>query len=340
MESFISSKLASLLGSNRPATTSLLAVLPLLFVLYRAKASLLGSSRQKKVPRTGERVVVLGASSGIGQSIARQYAERGARVLVVGRRGALVDEVVGECLKAREAGGLSEVVGHGKSVLGFTGDFTNVEDMVRLRGVLSNEWHGIDTLIVAAGVSALQPLLAIAGYESGATQLTSAEGIHKVKNVAIKAIEGNYLGPLVAAVTFIPLLSSSSSSPSILLVNSLASVIPAPTRTLYASTKSASLLLYQALSIEHPNITFSHILPSTVEGDFRASAVDSGPVREKDPNKHGLKREDVARACIRAVDRGEKNVFLPKTMWWGHLLYWIVPGFVEKKAMKKYDFKV
>ncbi|KAH6880848.1 hypothetical protein BKA70DRAFT_1073809, partial [Coprinopsis sp. MPI-PUGE-AT-0042] len=124
----------------------------------------------------------------------------------------------------------------------------------------------------------------------------------------------------------------------ILLVNSLASVIPAPTRTLYASTKSASLLLYQALSIEHSDIAFTHILPSTVEGDFRASAVDSGPVREKDPNKHGLKREDVARACIQAVDRGEKNVFVPKAMWWGHLLYWIVPGFVEKKAMKKYDF--
>ncbi|KAH6880847.1 hypothetical protein BKA70DRAFT_186736 [Coprinopsis sp. MPI-PUGE-AT-0042] len=217
MESFISSRLASLLGSTRPTTTSLLAILPLLYVLYRAKRSLLGSSRQTKVPRTGERVVVLGASSGIGRSIARQYAERGAKVLVVGRRGALVDEVVDECSKAREAAGYSEVVGKGRGVLGFTGDFANVEDMVRLRGVLSSEWQGIDTVIVVAGVSALQPLLAIAGFESGATQLTSSEGIHKVKDVALKAIEGNYLGPLVAAVTFIPLLSSSSSSPSILL---------------------------------------------------------------------------------------------------------------------------
>jgi hypothetical protein len=47
----------------------------------------------------------------------------------------------------------------------------------------------------------------------------------------------------------------------------------------------------------------------------------------------------VARACIRAVDLGQKNVFLPKTMWWAHLLYWVMPGFVEKKAMKKYNFE-
>jgi hypothetical protein len=50
-------------------------------------------------------------------------------------------------------------------------------------------------------------------------------------------------------------------------------------------------MLYRSLSIEHPDISFSFVLPSTVEGDFRASAVDGGSVRETDPNKHGLKRE-------------------------------------------------
>lgn len=62
-------------------------------------------------------------------------------------------------------------------------------------------------------------------------------------------------------------------------------------------------MLYQALSIEHPSITFTHCVPSTVEGDFRASAVDGGTVREADPNKSGLKREDVARRCVKAVDK-------------------------------------
>lgn len=127
-----------------------------------------------------------------------------------------------------------------------------------------------------------------------------------------------------------------------LLLSSLAAVIPAPTRSLYGSTKSASLLLYQALSIEHPGITFSFVLPSTVEGDFRASAVDKGPVREKDPNKKGnaLKREVVAWRCVQAVDRHEKTVFLPLTMRFGNLLYWLWPSFVEWRARVKYNFTV
>jgi short-subunit dehydrogenase len=99
-------------------------------------------------------------------------------------------------------------------------------------------------------------------------------------------------------------------------------------------------VLYQALSIEHPNITFTSFMPATVEGDFRASAVDSGPVRELDPNAHGLKREDVARRCIDAVDDGEKAVFMPAHMRFGHLLYWVWPAFVERAAKRKYNFGV
>ena len=136
------------------------------------------------------------------------------------------------------------------------------------------------------------------------------------------------------------MLLNTSKSPSILLVNSLASVIPAPTRTLYASTKAASLVLYQALSIEHPRIAFTVCMPSTVQGDFRASAVDAGPVRERDPNTHGLKREYVAQRCIQAIDKGEKTVFIPIVMRFAHFLYWIWPSFIESKARKKYNFPV
>ena len=42
-------------------------------------------------------MVLVGASSGIGRSIERQYAERGARVCIVGHREALVNEVEAEC---------------------------------------------------------------------------------------------------------------------------------------------------------------------------------------------------------------------------------------------------
>lgn len=136
------------------------------------------------------------------------------------------------------------------------------------------------------------------------------------------------------------MLTRTSTSPSILLVSSVAAVVPAPTRALYCSSKASSLLLYQALSIEHRNIAFTFILPATIEGNFRASAVDSGPVREADPNKHGLKTIYVAGRCVDAVDRGITGTIVMPWMPYrlAHFLYLVWPAFVERGAAKKYNF--
>ncbi|KAF3763966.1 NAD(P)-binding protein [Cryphonectria parasitica EP155] len=272
-----------------------------------------------------ERVLILGASSGVGHTIAKKYAQRGAKVCVVARRADKIKALEAEC---------------GKECLGQVADMTVVEDMVRVRDAISAAWGGLDTIHVCAGVSALQPILSLAG-SSSVGEDAGAEGIQAAVDIAGRAVQGNFNGPLVAALTFIPMLERTSSSPSILLVSSLAALVPAPTRALYAATKASSLLLYQALAIEHPRVAFTFVLPSTIEGNFRASAVDSGPVREADPNKYGLKTEYVAARCIGAVDRRETgSIVLP---WFpnmlGHHLYYVWPSFVERIAAKKYNFK-
>ena len=88
-------------------------------------------NRYSKVPKLGERVVVLGASSGIGRSIARQYAERGARVCIVGRRESLVNEVVAECQSVRDV-----LSSDKQQAFGVAADFANVDDMVRTRTIV------------------------------------------------------------------------------------------------------------------------------------------------------------------------------------------------------------
>jgi hypothetical protein len=65
------------------------------------------------------------------------------------------------------------------------------------------EWHGLDTLIVAAGVSALRPVLEIAGVEGPSVTQPGLDGIRRVEDVAMAAIKGNYLGPLLSVVTMV-----------------------------------------------------------------------------------------------------------------------------------------
>nr|VWO95902.1 N/A [Ganoderma boninense] len=278
--------------------------------------------------------------------MAHEYATAGARVCIVGRREHELNAVADECasLHPRAAvGGAPGERGSGGDTFPVVADFTSPEDMVALRKKLEERWSGLDTLVVCAGVSALRPLLEVAGLDRKHGECSppqaSAEGVQHAVDVAHAAIRGNYIGPLVCAVTFIPLLSSTSAAPSIALISSLGAVIPPPTRTLYASSKASSLALYQALSVEHPTIKFTFVIPSTVEGDFRASAVDGGKVREADPNKHGLKRTAVAKRSIQAMDWGEKFVFMP----WAfgriaHFLYWVTPSIVEHFAARKYNF--
>jgi NADPH:quinone reductase-like Zn-dependent oxidoreductase len=92
------------------------------------------SLRTTQIPPTQERVLVLGASSGIGRSIAHAYAARGARVCVVGRREKELASVVGECeVRAREVG---HITNGEKRVISAVADFTNAEDMVRVRDLV------------------------------------------------------------------------------------------------------------------------------------------------------------------------------------------------------------
>ena len=76
-------------------------------------------------------------------------------------------------------------------------------------------------MIVCAGVSALRPLLEVAGLErhDGAfspPQVTT-EGVKHAVGVAEAAMQGNFFGPLVSAITFVrALLRPPHPTPSLL----------------------------------------------------------------------------------------------------------------------------
>ncbi|KAL5495532.1 hypothetical protein ACEPAI_995 [Sanghuangporus weigelae] len=328
-----SSYLSNLTRGHRSYFFASFPLLALLFFLHRRSSS--QTRRQKKIPQTEERVLILGASSGVGREISLQYARRGAYVFLVSRSDD-VERAREECVSVHSSGG------NGEKVISEVADFSDAEDMLRIRERIEDEWGGLDTLLVIAGVSSLRPLIETAGLERKGGELlpdANLEGVREGVRIAGAALQGNFYGPLTSALTFIPLLERTSPSPSVLLLSSLAAVTPAPTRALYGSTKSASLILYQSLAIEHPMIHFSFVLPSTIEGNFRASAVDAGPVREADPSRHGLKREDVARRCILAADRGERDVFMHGFNRVVPMLYYtICPGLIEWFARKKYRY--
>lgn len=73
--------------------------------------------------------------------------------------------------------------------------------------ILFLAWKGLDTVLVNAGVSAVRPLLEIAGVQNrqGSSSYTqaSADNIKETVRIADVAQKTNFIGPLISAVTFV-----------------------------------------------------------------------------------------------------------------------------------------
>ncbi|MDY6998319.1 MAG: SDR family oxidoreductase, partial [Actinomycetota bacterium] len=98
------------------------------------------------VDLTGKRVLLTGASSGIGAAAAEKLARRGAVVVVVARRQELLDEVV---TRIRDRGGQAHA--HACDLA----DMAAIDDLV---ATVESDLGGIDILVNNAGRSIRRPL--------------------------------------------------------------------------------------------------------------------------------------------------------------------------------------
>jgi len=148
------------------------------------------------------------------------YAQRGARVCVVGRRKKEIEEVELECKTIQRIKESEE----DRKAFSFCADFADPGQMVMLRDVIQTgkllrlfipplefpdahvpllvEWQGVDTVIITAGVISLQPLLSIANLKHDSDHV-ELEGVQRVVEVAQAALHSNFIGPLVSATTFV-----------------------------------------------------------------------------------------------------------------------------------------
>jgi NAD(P)-dependent dehydrogenase (short-subunit alcohol dehydrogenase family) len=95
---------------------------------------------------TGKRVVLTGASSGIGECAAEQFARHGATVVVVARRRDLLDEVVGR------------ITASGGDAIAIPCDLSDLDAVDALVVDVEKRLGGVDILVNNAGRSIRRPL--------------------------------------------------------------------------------------------------------------------------------------------------------------------------------------
>lgn len=99
-----------------------------------------------RIALRGKRVLVTGASSGIGEAGAEAFAAEGAEVIVVARRADLLDEAVG---RIADAGGTATAI---------PCDLSDLDAVDALARTVEERFGGVDILVNNAGRSIRRPL--------------------------------------------------------------------------------------------------------------------------------------------------------------------------------------
>lgn len=248
----------------------------------------------------GHRVVVTGASSGIGQELAVQLAALGCRLIINARR---VDRLQTLVDSIRRTGGDVEPV---------PGDITEPATREAILARALDCWKGLDILINNAGIGAIGPFA-----EADDRRLR-------------RVMDVNFFAPCALTRSAIPLLAEGE-QPLIVNISSVLAHRGVPLKSEYCASKFALHGWSDALRAEltDQGIDVLLVSPATTDSEFFDNVIENTTRRDWKLSS-ARSPATVARQAIRGMQRGRHEVF---TSWGGRGLVWldrIFPGLANR----------
>jgi short-subunit dehydrogenase len=249
---------------------------------------------------SGKVVVVTGASMGIGEAIARVFADHGASVVMLSRDAGRV-----EAARAR--------VGNAERTLAMACDVRHREDVDRVIGLTMHHFKGIDVWVNNAGHGLLD---SVAQMDMAACR---------------EMFDTNLFGAVGAMQAVIPVMRQKGGG-TIINVSSVAGHIPLPFHAAYSATKFALNAMGKAAGVElkKDGIHVLTVCPGYVRTAFGENAVRGNELKQVRPGSvKGITAERVARATLRGYLKQKREVIVPWTMYAPVKIYQHFPGLVE-----------
>jgi short-subunit dehydrogenase len=256
-------------------------------------------------------LVVTGASSGIGWSLAEQAVKAGARAALAARSADRLEE-----LARSLAGGPGEV-------LVVPTDVTVPADRERLLGTVVEEWGGLDVLINNAGVASF-------GHFSTSTE-----------EVLRQVMEVNFFAPAELIRQAIPHLQRGQ-RPAIVNVASMCGRRGVPAWPEYSASKFGLCGLSDALRGEMARFDIDVLLvvPGLTSTGLSQHLLRNAG-RMKINHRGGMPAEQVAAGILRALIRGKAETVLGWEARWilrtNRWFPWLVNYVLSRKVRKLYS---
>jgi len=260
-------------------------------------------SRRREL--AGLRVLVTGASQGIGRALALLSAKRGMKVLAAARNQELLNQLAEEAGKS------------GTSLAVVQADVATPEGRDAMIRAAKDKLGGLDVLVNNAGIGA-----------TGHFADSSPEVLRSI-------METNFFGTVETTRVFLPILQQGK-TPAVVNVSSILGRRAIPGRSLYSASKFAIEGWTQAIRAEFArfDIDVITINPGLTQTNFSQNMLEKKAKQSLD-HMRGMTPEDVAEATLDALAAGKKTVSL--TLQGKALLFAsrFLPGLVDRIAKKR-----
>ncbi|MCM1151574.1 MAG: SDR family oxidoreductase [Alistipes sp.] len=252
---------------------------------------------------TDKTVIVTGASSGIGEALSREFAARGARVVLGARNVQKLQLLAGEI---REKGGQAVYCGV---------DVTKPEECRELIATAVREFGGVDVLVCNAGLS----MRAI--FDD-----VELDVLHRLMDV-------NFWGTVNCCKYALPYLQASKGS--VVGVSSVAGLHGLPGRTGYSASKYAMTGFLETLRIENLKKGL-HVMiacPGFTASNVRFAALTADGSQQGGTPRNEAKMmtaEEVARIISKGVLRRRRLCLMEIEGRATHFVKKFAPAFLDR----------
>ncbi|KAJ3697263.1 hypothetical protein LUZ61_000968 [Rhynchospora tenuis] len=267
------------------------------FYLYKFIQYLLSSLFPENM--ANKVVLITGASSGLGEHIAYEYAKRGAVLVLVARRVKSLQEVAMRC---RDIGS--------PSVLVVPADVSKPEECQRFIEKAINNFGRLDHLVNNAGIESV-------GLVEEITDMTNYKVLMDV----------NFWGSVYPTYFAIPHLKASKGR--VVVMSSMAGYTFVPRMAFYSASKGALISFYDTLRMEFGSeIAISIIAPGVIESEMTKGKVftTKGKMEVDQELRDAMlglvpvqPAKDFAKAVVSRVCTGARYIIEPK--WWYGLYF-------------------
>lgn len=253
----------------------------------------------------GSRILITGASQGIGKQLALVAARRGAKVLAAARNADLLRELQDDATK------------EGLTIETVAADVTSPQDRAKMVQAAQEKFGGLDVLVNNAGI--------------GATGHFADAGPERMR----KIFEVNVFGLTETTRVFLPMLKKGN-KPAIVNISSVAAKRGIPARSEYSASKFAVQGFSEAIRAElaKDGVDVLVINPGLTQTNFSQNMIEQKALIQLD-HMRGMSAEEVARRTAKAIERGSNEVTLT---FKGKLVSWVskwFPSLADRIVRKK-----